>query len=63
MKLPKNWNKLSNKEQREWIARAIQALNADLQQALSISRSLQYGKPHVVDGLEDRPDLAMLKHG
>lgn len=61
MKLPKNWNKLSNHEQRDWVAKAIKSHEADLAELLRISRSLQSGKAHVSNGIEDRPDIAMLK--
>ena len=61
MKLPKGWNKMDNSEQRSWIAEKIKQTELELKELLKISRTLQSGKVIVSNGIEDRPDLAILK--
>lgn len=62
MKLPKGWNKMNNDEQRSWVAEQIKLADIKLQNLLKLSRLLQGGATVVSDGVEDRPDIAMLKN-
>lgn len=61
MKLPKGWNKMTDIEQRQWVADKLREVRALESKLVKISRELVYGKLIVSDGTEDRPDVVLLK--
>jgi hypothetical protein len=61
MKLPKNWNKMNNEEQRQWVAKKLAEVRQDEEKLLNMLRKLvQDGK--FVSRIDIRPDLETLKH-
>jgi hypothetical protein len=61
MKLPKNWNKMDNEEQRQWVAKKLAEVRQDEEKLLNMLRKLvQDGK--FVSRIDIRPDLETLKH-
>jgi hypothetical protein len=61
MKLPKNWNKMNNEEQRQWVAKKLAEVRQHEEQLLNMLRKLvQDGK--FVSRIDIRPDLETLKH-
>ena len=61
MKYPKNWNKMSNEDQRKWVAEKLAKVRAEESELLKLLRALvQDGK--FVSRVDERPDLVNLKH-
>jgi hypothetical protein len=61
MKLPKNWNKMDNEQQRQWVAKKLAEVRQDEEKLLNMLRKLvQDGK--FVSRIDIRPDLETLKH-
>lgn len=61
MKLPIRYNKMTNEQQRQWIADRIQQLEREVEELKQLSRKLATGKVEVKILLDDRPDIVNLK--
>jgi len=60
MKLPKNWNKLTNEQQRLYIAERLQSVRNEEQELVNLYRSLVLTPRPILFDI-DRPDLDILK--
>lgn len=62
MKLPKQWNKMSNEEQREWVASKLQGVRSEEKELTEMYRRLVISPVSILVWDEvERPDLANLK--
>lgn len=62
LKMPKNWNKLSNDEQRKWVDAELKKVREIEGELVKISRLLVSDKNYTpIMSDDDRPDLINMK--
>ena len=59
MKLPKNWNKLTNDEQRTWVSGKLQDVRNEERELSEMLRRLVLSPVSIK--VEERPDVEQLK--